>query len=497
MANKEKLNIVMVASECVPFVKTGGLADVVGALPKALKERGHEVCIILPKYSSIDPAKYPMERIHAPMGVWMGDQKEEWCAVDQHITEDGISVYFIENDQFFKRDRPYNDQQNRDYIDNAERFAFFSRAALQLCIDKEIRADIFHVHDWPTALLPAYLELWHSNSEIIGKAASVLTIHNIDHQGLFGKDHFSYTGLGWQHFSAKKFEHYDAVNYLKGGIYFADLVNTVSPTYAVETRTTDLGRGMQASLNDKGAYYTGILNGVDYGEWNPENDPLIPANYSVDNLEGKKLCKQALQERFGLEVNPDIPVIGIVSRFAGQKGLDILYPAIKQAMYKMRVQFAVVGSGDKQLEAKYMAMPGQYPGRVGSYIGYSNDLAHLVESGADFFVMPSRFEPCGLNQLYSLRYGTLPIVRSTGGLEDTVEQYQEASGEGTGFKFHDATPQAVYSTIGWAISTYYDRPHHLKAMIQRAMKKRFDWVGSVDQYLHGYQQVIKHKQQVS
>ncbi|MEM1321680.1 MAG: glycogen synthase GlgA [Bacteroidota bacterium] len=488
---KRKLNIVMIASECVPYVKTGGLADVVGALPKALKKMGHEVCIILPYYRSIDRSKYEISQYHAPMGVWMGANTQEWCAVNKTETEDGVPVYFIEHDRFFARDRPYNDSNNRDYLDNAERFAFFSRAALQLCIDKNIQADILHAHDWPTALVPAYHKLWHWNSSVLSKAASVLTIHNIDHQGLFGRDHYEYTGLGWENFTSEKFEQYNGINYLKGGIYFADLVNTVSPTYAVETRSTELGRGMQTPLNSKGEYYLGILNGVDYTEWSPEKDPHLPAKYSTRSMKGKAKCKAALQERFGLKVDPKIPIVGIVSRFAGQKGLDVLYPVIHEAQRQMEIQFVVVGSGDKQLEAQYMALPNRYPGKVGSFIGYSNPLAHLVEAGSDFFVMPSRFEPCGLNQLYSLRYGTLPIVRSTGGLADTVEQYNEQTGEGTGFLFKDLSVGALFNTIGWAVSTWYDRPKHIKAMIKRGMAQRFDWDRSVAVYEEWYHRVVR------
>ncbi len=490
---KRKLNIVMIASECVPYVKTGGLADVVGALPKALHQMGHKVSIILPFYNGIDRSKYEISKFHAPMGVWMGANTQEWCAVNTTTTPEGVPVYFIEHEKYFARERPYNDSNNRDYLDNSERFAFFSRAALQLCIDKNIQADILHVHDWPTALVPAYLKLWHWNSSVLSRAATVLTIHNIDHQGMFGRDHYEYTGLGWDHFTSEKFEQYDGINFLKGGIHFADLVNTVSPTYAQETRSTELGRGMQGSLNRKGPYYLGILNGVDYSEWNPEQDEHIPEKYSVKKMKGKAKCKAALQERFGLEVDHKLPIIGIVSRFAGQKGLDILYPVIHEAVRQMQVQFVIVGSGDKILEGKYMALPRQYPSRVGSYIGYSNPLAHLVEAGADFFVMPSRFEPCGLNQLYSLRYGTLPIVRSTGGLADTVEQYNETTGEGTGFLFDSLSIDSLYNTIGWVISTWYDRPKHIKAMIKEAMSRRFDWEQSVAKYEACYYEVIEKK----
>ena len=483
----EKLNIVMIASECVPFVKTGGLADVVGALPKALTLMGHEVRVIIPKYSKIDAKKHNLKSYHSPMGVWMGRGVEEWCAVDE--TElDGVHFYFIESEKYFGREGIYN-FENVDYLDNPLRFAFFSRAALQLCIDRNFAPDIIHVHDWQSSLAAAYHKVWHWNDPVIGRASSVLTIHNIDYQGNFSAEHYSYLGLGWENFRPDVIEDGGRLNYLKSGIHFADIVTTVSPTYANETRDSYLGRGMGPHLKAKGDRYVGILNGVDYGDWNPETDKHIPTNYSNLDLSGKGACKSDLQSKFGLEVDPSKPLIGVVSRFADQKGLDILYEAIHKTIHQMEVQFVVLGSGDKSLEGKYMQLPSQYPGRVGSYIGYNNALAHQIEAGSDFFAMPSRFEPCGLNQLYSLRYGTLPIVRSTGGLADTVEQYNEFNGDGTGFKYMDNTPQALANTIGWAVSTWYDRKDHIYAMIDRAMQRHFGWEESARQYLDLYRSI--------
>lgn len=488
----EALKIVMIASECVPFVKTGGLADVVGALPKALKRLGHEVHVILPKYQKVDAEKFGLQRLQDNLGVWMGDGQQEWCSVDQ-TTMEGVPFYFIESWKYFGREGVYNDASNRDYTDNARRFAFFSRAALQLCIDRDIHADIIHAHDWQASLACAYQKIWHWDNPTIGPAASMLTIHNIQYQGLASRDNYPYLGLRWENFTPDKFEDHGNINFLKGGIYYADIVNTVSPTYAVETRATELGMGMGHPLHLKGERYVGILNGVDYADWNPETDPLIPANYSREDLAGKAVCKAELQKMFGLEVNADIPIVGVVSRFADQKGLDLLYEAIHQTVNTMTVQFVILGSGDKDLEGKYMHLPTLYPGRVGSFIGYDNTKAHWIEAGADFFIMPSRFEPCGLNQMYSLRYGTLPIVRNTGGLADTVEQYNEQNGEGTGFKYEDNTPAAIADTIGWAVSTFYDRKHHMQEMIDRAMSRLFDWERSAQRYADVYQWAIREK----
>lgn len=482
------MNIVMIASECVPFAKTGGLADVVGALPQALKGLGHEVIVIMPKYASIDVEKHDIQPFLSPVGVWMGNG-EEWCAV--HSTRmGGVPVYFIESDKYFGRDGLYHDADFNDFLDNPMRFAFFTRAALQLCRDIPFKADIVHAHDWQAALALAYLKIWHWDDPVLGGAAGFLTIHNIGYQGKYGVEHYEYTGLQWNNFTSDKFEDYGGINFLKGGIYYADVVNTVSPTYASETRRPEYAWGMAPYLNNKGANYLGILNGVDYEQWSPELDSLIPAKFSPQDMAGKAICKKELQQRFLLEVDGAVPLIGVVSRLAQQKGLDLLAKVIEDIVQDMVVQFAVLGSGDKELEAFYRELPVRYPGRIGGHIGYSDELAHWIEAGADFFVMPSLYEPCGLNQIYSLRYGTLPIVRATGGLDDTVEQYGELTGAGTGFKFWDPTPSALHNTVGWAVSTYYDRKHHLEAMIQRAMAKRFSWQDSAREYLKAYSRAL-------
>lgn len=490
---KEKLNILMISSECVPFAKTGGLADVVGALPIALKELGHDVRVVIPFYSSIiDTSKYDIRVSHTPMGVWMGNV-QQWCSVLETKTVNDVPVYFVEYGDYFNREGLYHDKAFNDYLDNPRRFAFLSRAALQWCKDTGFKPDIVHVNDWQTALAPAYIKVWHWNDPILSDAASMLTIHNMAYQGVYPRAHYDYIGLQEVNFNSRKFESYGNINFLKGGIYFADMVNTVSPSYARETRTPEGGYGLAPYLNDKGDSYIGILNGVDYGEWNPETDKLIPANYSPKDMSGKKTCKRELQKMFGLEQSDDIPLIGIVSRFAAQKGLQILARTIEDIVSDMRVQFAILGSGDNSLENYYGSLPSIYQGRIGTYIGYSNELAHIVEAGSDFFLMPSIYEPCGLNQIYSLKYGTLPIVRATGGLDDTVENYDEATGNGTGFKYWDNNIHALYYTIGWAVSTYYDRKNHIEQMIQTAMSRHFSWKDSANHYLEAYYKAIENK----
>jgi starch synthase len=494
-AERQRLRIAMIASECVPFAKTGGLADVIGALPKTLKAMGHDVLVVMPKYESIDVVRHGLHRFYPQMGVWMGNT-EEWCAVDTTRTDGDVPVYFIECSKYFGRSGLYHDAQYRDYPDNPRRFAFLTRAALQLCRNMRFDADIVHAHDWQTALASAYLKIWHWNDPVLGKAASVLTIHNIGYQGAYPADHMDYLGLQWGNFTPEKLEDHGNINFLKGGIVFADLVNTVSPTYADETRSPELGHGLAPYLNNKGPDYIGILNGIDYAEWDPATDPLIPAQYSRHDMRGKATCKQALQQRFGLDIDAEIPIIGVISRFTEQKGLDVLALCIEQVLSTMPVQFVILGSGDPVLESFYGELAWSHPGRVGTFIGYSNELAHWIEAGSDFFIMPSRYEPCGLNQIYSLRYGTLPIVRNTGGLADTVEQYDERVGGGTGFKFTPLSPEAITYVIGWAVSTWYDRRSHIGRMRRKGMSQDFSWEESARTYRRAYQRAIDNKQQL-
>lgn len=486
-----RLKIAMISSECVPFAKSGGLADVVGALPKALRALGHEVIVIVPRYTHIDGQKHNLRLLLSPMGVPMGDT-EEWCAVHTTVS-DGLSFYFIESNKYFDRYALYHDAEFNDYQDNPRRFGFFTRAALQLCRDIRFAPDIVHAHDWQTALAPAYLKIWYLDDLYLSQAASVLTIHNIAYQGVYNVAHYNYLGLRWENFTPDKFEDHRQINFLKGGIAYADVVNTVSPTYANETRMPTYAHGLAPYLNDKGENYLGILNGVDYDYWNPSVDQLIPAQFSRRSMAGKAVCKQELQQRFLLDVNPDVPIIGVISRLVHQKGLDLLAQVIERIVHDMHVQVVILGAGDKGLEWYFGGLPGRYPGQIGSYIGYNNELAHWIEAGSDFFLMPSFFEPCGLNQIYSLKYGTLPIVRATGGLEDTVQQYDEMTGNGTGFKFWEPSAHALYHTVGWAVSTYYDRKQHVRQMVRAAMAQDFSWKKSATMYLRAYEQAIFNK----
>ncbi len=468
------IKILLVSSECAPFAKTGGLGDVAGALPLFLQKLGNTVIIVIPFYSFIDAAKYNITTILERMNVPSGGGNIE-CRVGSTSLPGNVQVYLIDYEPYFRRPNIYHDDYFNDYSDNPDRFAFLSKAALQLCHELRFAPDIVHANDWHTALLPAFVKRFYNDDPLFRNAASVLTIHNLAYQGVYDRYFYFNTGLDERDFTPDKFECYNAVNLLKGGIYFADKVNTVSKSYAEETKTSAGGYGLDYYLRRKGEDYTGILNGVDYSRWDPEIDTLIPANYNAGNMEGKSICKRALQKQFSLKQVDTAPVIGIVSRLVGQKGFYILAECIEYIINTMDVRFAIVGAGDNWLEAFYSDLNTRYPGKIGTHIGYSNELAHLTEAGSDLFLMPSIYEPCGLTQIYAMRYGTLPVVRATGGLNDTVENYDQNSGEGTGFKFNEATGQAITGTLEWALDTYQNRKPHFENLIQRAMAQNFSW----------------------
>lgn len=479
----------MVAAECAPFAKTGGLGDVVGVLPLFLAKQGFDVRVVIPAYSSIDRDKYHLQPALQNMPVQMGGE-QILCNVLETQLNGEIPVYLIDYEPYFGRFNIYHDRDFNDYADNPKRYAFLSKAIFELCHTLNFRPDIIHANDWHTAIIPAYLKRLYRDDPLFKETASVLTIHNIAYQGRYAGYFFPYTGLGWEDFTADKFECYHDVNFMKGGIHFADMVNTVSKGYAEETKTELGSFGLHQYLIQKGENYVGILNGVDYSQWDPGKDTLIPANYTPEDMDGKFICKKQLQRQLKLKQVAITPIIGIVSRFVDQKGLYLLAECIDGILKNFDVQFAILGAGDKQLEAFYGNLNKRYPGKAGSYIGYNNELAHLIEAGSDFFLMPSIYEPCGLNQIYSLKYGTLPIVRATGGLNETIENYDQDTGEGTGFKFWEVSSKAIYNTVKWALGTYYYRKLHFSGMVQKAMRQHFSWEDSVKEYISLYQNAL-------
>ncbi|VBB40562.1 Glycogen synthase [uncultured Spirochaetota bacterium] len=472
----------MISSEAVPFAKSGGLGDAVSALAVSLSELGHDVRLLIPRYYSIP--RDGLKALEGPMGVPMGDS-ERWTQVFSALLPDShVPVYFLDYEAFFGRAGVYGASSREEYPDNPQRFALLSRAAFQLCRKISWIPDILHAHDWPSSLVPVYLSTLERTGDF-SKTASVLSIHNLGYQGVYPKEHFPFFGLDWRSFHGAGFEFHDSINLLKAGICGADCLSTVSPTYAREIQTPAYGFGLDGLLRYRSRDLVGILNGVDYKVWNPEIDPHIPATYSVHKREGKAICKKALQEGFGLPVDPDLPLIGMVARLTEQKGIEEMFGkgfgAIPEVCRSMAAQFAVIGSGEAWCEEELESLSERFP-NFKARIGYDDKLAHLVEAGSDFFLMPSRYEPCGLNQMYSLRYGTLPIVHRTGGLADSVQNYVQETGDGTGFMFDDLTPRALYNTIGWAVWAWYNRGAHIEMMRAKAMTRVFSWEKSAREY---------------
>lgn len=486
-----KFKVLFVASECAPFAKTGGLGDVVSALPKALRRRGHDARVVIPLYRSIDREKFAL-KFKSSACIHMGNREEQWVGIFSSLLDNEVPVWFIDCARFYDRPGVYHDSHG-EYLDNAFRYGLLSKAALQVCKDTNFIPDVMHCHDWCSALTAVYLKTWDRVLSPLSNTASVLTIHNIGYQGVYDSGAFPFLGFGSEVFTSDKLEDHGKLNLLKAGIHYADALTTVSPSHADELVDPIGGCGLAPFLTDRRNDLFGILNGVDYDHWDPETDRLIPKTYSSKNLAGKSVCKAELQKRMGLNVDPKVPLFGIVSRFAQQKGFDLLREALPKALDGMSFQLVVLGSGDKHTEDFFNWLARAYQVRVGSYIGFNNELSHWVEAGCDFFLMPSLYEPCGLNQMYSLKYGTLPIVRSTGGLNDTVENYNEQTGDGTGFKFLLPTASALHDTIGWAVSTWYDRPHHYKKLQQTAMSREFNWSDSAEKYLNVYQHALERR----
>lgn len=481
------MQILFAASECAPFAKAGGLGDVVGALPKALHALGHDVRIVLPRYQFI--STWDKQRHLKPLGVPFGSD-ELWCGVlEGRLPDSEVPIYFIEHDALFHGTKPYVGYGGS--VESMARFALLSRASLQICRYLNWKPDIMHVHDWPTAWIPVMLNTVE-NRPPFESTASVMSIHNMAYQPRFPKE-----GLGLLHLPASVFtsdglEDYGMANPFKGGLYHSTMLSTVSPTYAKEIRTPQFGAGLEAVMNFRGADLVGILNGIDEKVWDPATDPHIDHNYSLDDIDGKAANKAALQAELGLHVRPDIPLIGMVSRLNDQKGIDVLIGAL-DAILALGTQVVVLGSGDGAMENELRHRSHYGDGRFIAWIGYNERLAHRIEASADMFLMPSRFEPCGLNQLYSQRYGTLPIVRSTGGLADTVEQCVATTGEGTGFKFNDLYEAALYGTVKWAVGIYRDQPALFRTMQARAMQKRMGWDTAARKYVQMYEWALQRK----
>ncbi len=487
-----RLSILFSVSEAAPFIKEGGLGDVAGALPRALEARGHDVRVILPRYYAINPDRHGLKPLPGILVVPMGIMGEIRCGVwEGRLPNSGVPVYFLEHEAFYGREGIYG-SGNEGFRDNDNRFVFLSRATLELCRMLEFAPDLIHAHDWHTAAVPLFLNTLYRHDPLLGKTASLLTLHNLQHQGSFYPGLMDVLGVGWEHFTSRELEQGNRTNLLKGGLYHATKLSTVSEGYSREIRTPEFGWGLDGVLRERADDLVGILNGVDYTEWNPENDPFIPARYSVTELSGKGLCKQELQRRFGLPQRPEVPLFGLVSRLVKQKGIDVLAAAIHRIV-ELDLQMVLLGSGEPWAHFYFGDIAARYPDRFRCHIGFSNQLAHEVEAGSDFFLMPSAFEPCGLNQMYSLRYGTIPVVRAVGGLNDSVENFNEQSLTGTGFKFRALTPDALADTMGWAVWSWYGNKPGIAGLIRNGMAQRFTWESAAQKYELLYYEAVEKK----
>jgi len=487
------MKVLMISSEVLPFAKAGGLGDMVAALAAELARQGHDVRIVLPRYYSVDPGR--LRRLESPLGVPMGIE-EEWCAVaTATLPGTEVQVYFLDNQSLFGRDGIYGTKTEPEFTDNLRRFTLLSRGALQLAKMLDWKPDVVHAHDWPAALAPVCLNFVEREG-FFADTGSVLTIHNLAHQGIFPKEEIEHTLIGWEQFHGAGFEFHDKLNLLQAGLRNADVLTTVSPTYAEEIQTKEFGHRMDGLLRHRSPDLFGVLNGMDYEIWNPEDDEHLPMNFSADKLGGKAVCKAALQEVMGLEVDADVPLYGMVSRLVEQKGFGELCGPTHGSLYKIcdefNLQFVILGTGDAWCEAELESLAGRLP-NLAVDLEFNEPLAHLIMAGSDFLLVPSAFEPCGLTQMYAMRYGTLPIVRKTGGLADTVSTYVEATGEGTGFVFDLLTPSAIKNTVGWALWTWYNQLEHIIAMQQRAMAERFSWETSAASYVEIYQGAVNRR----
>jgi starch synthase len=459
--------ILMITSEAAPFAKTGGLADVLGALPPALAKLGEEVAVVMPRYGSV--WLEGAARISDALALSLGPDRFT-VGIDE-VRREGVRYLFIDCPPLYARAGIYS-EDGVAYVDNHIRFALLNQAALE--IGRSIfRPNIFHAHDWPGGLLAPYLRENHGSDPDFVGTKTVITIHNLGYQGNFPAATISDLGLSPALLHPDGLEFWGELSFLKAGIVWSDAITTVSPTYAREIQTPEYGAGLDGVLRDRAAKISGILNGVDYAEWSPDIDPYSKFPYSAGDLSGKRLAKRALLEEVGLPVNETRPLIGIVSRFAGQKGFDLLEEIVPE-LAEMDFAMAVLGSGEAPIEEMFRAMADDYPDKFAVQVGYDEGLAHRIEAGADMFLMPSRYEPCGLSQLYSLRYGTVPIVRATGGLEDTVDEL-------TGFKFTEYTPEALLEAIREALEAWSDRAGWLERM-RRGMAKDFSWAAAAAQY---------------
>ena len=482
------MKILFVASEGLPFSKTGGLADVIEALPRSLAALGHEVTVLLPRYRNTRGVSVTVPSLTVPAGEGL-----RFPAIVEGGTLHGVYYYFVDDPEYFDREQLYG-AAGKDYPDNAERFAEFCGAAIEFC-KRVWMPDVIHCHDWQAGLVPVLLRTRYAKDEVLQELPVVFTIHNMGYHGAFPRDTMKKIGLPENLFGIDGMEFYGRVNFMKGALIFSDYLTTVSPKYAEEIKTVEYGHGLDGVVRSRAARLRGILNGVDYAAWSPERDKMIASRYSAKDLSGKLICKKNLLEVFGLPPETlDHPVIGIVSRFAGQKGFDLI-EQIAPSLLEEDLAITALGAGEAKYEKLFRDLAKAYPAKFSVRVAYDNILAHKVEAGADIFLMPSRYEPCGLNQIYSLKYGTVPVVRATGGLDNTIDAFDPATGHGTGFKFQAYDGPSLLGAVREALAIFRSEPAVWRRIQLNGMAKDFSWQVSAAEYAKLYQAAWKSRNQ--
>jgi starch synthase len=484
----------MATSEAVPFAKTGGLADVCGALPIELNRLGHQVAVIMPAYRQTRYCGQPIEPLGVDFIVPIGSKMVTGHLLRSTMPGGKVPVYLVQQDQYYDRDELYN-VDGKDYADNCERFVFFCRAVLEAIRLLDLQVDVLHCNDWQTGLIPAYLKIEYQSAPRYSRIASLLTVHNMSYQGQFWHWDMLLTGIDWKYFNWHQMEFHGNLNLLKTAMVFADSINTVSPRYAQEIQSSPLGCGLDGVLQYRHNVLSGILNGIDPQEWNPETDPHLPAHYNANTvIQGKPICKEALQKELGLPQDASAPLVGIVGRLIDQKGFDLVADVMQRWVQMSDVQWAILGTGQPKYHKILETLAARFPQKVAVRLQFSNPLAHRIEAGADIFLMPSRFEPCGLNQLYSLRYGTVPLVRATGGLADTIVGFDAHAPNpaANGFVFQEYSSLALSETLRQACDAYRNS-EIWQRLISIGMDQDWSWARSARQYVELYQKTVERR----
>lgn len=486
------MKVVYISPEVVPFAKTGGLADIAGAIPKYLQRLGIEMTVIMPFYNIIKKSQYHLTKTDIRFDVKIGDNHKSGNVYKGLLPDSTVPVYFLDNEQYYGRNGFYNHPgTTKDYEDNSERFIFLCQGALEVIEKLNICPDIIHCNDWQTGLVSVYLKTTYAKKECFRNTKTIMTIHNIAYQGLFWHWDMKLTGLDWSLFNWKQLEFYGKLNFLKGGLVFSDFITTVSKTYAKEIQTSEYGEGLDGVLRDRAEDLYGIINGIDYSIWNPETDKFIIANYGINNLAGKQVCKRALQKKLNFPER-NIPVVGMITRLTDQKGLDLIVNRFQDLM-KTDIQFVLLGTGEKRYHELFKTYAKTFPKKVAVKLNFDERSAHEIEAGSDIFLMPSRFEPCGLNQLYSLKYGTVPVVRCTGGLADTITDVRSEpilNGRYNGFSFKEYNSDLLLATIIRAIDLYKSKDQWTRLMTN-GMSQDWSWERSAREYITLYETIVR------